>query len=54
MELTLTDEQLVEALEEAGHEDIAEALAEKLEGKDPEPSPPADMNRLIRDRRASR
>ncbi len=49
---TLTDTQLVEALAEAGHEDIARALADKVTSNDaPAAAPAADksgMDALIR------
>lgn len=54
--MQLTDEQLVEALKENGHDDLAEALAEKLAGKGPEgqrPSPGPTMHDLVRGKRAT-
>ena len=44
--MQLTDEQVLEALKENGHRDIAEALAAKLEQEDGEQ--PVDMNQRIR------
>ncbi len=44
--MQLTNEQVIAALEELGHRDIAEALAAKLEEEDGEQ--PKDMNARIR------
>ena len=43
--MQLSTEQVLEALAELGHPDIAEALAAKLE---PEGDAPKDMNQAIR------
>lgn len=54
--MQLTDEQLVDALKENGHDDLAEALAEKLAAKGPKgerPSPGPTMHDLIRGKRPS-
>lgn len=54
--MQLTDEQLVDALKENGHDDLAEALAEKLAGRAPKgerPSPGPTMHDLIRGKRTS-
>ena len=45
--MQLTDEQIHEALEENGHKDVAQALAEKLREEGDE-APPVDMNAAIR------
>ncbi|MBA3422323.1 MAG: hypothetical protein H0U12_10635 [Thermoleophilaceae bacterium] len=54
--MQLTDEQLVEALKENGHDDLAEALAGKLAGEAPggeRPPPGPTMHDLIRGKRGS-
>jgi len=45
--MQLTNEQVIAALEELGHRDIAEALAAKLEPEGDE-APKVDMNAAIR------
>ena len=44
--MKVTDEQIHEALKENGHDELAEALAAKLEEEDGEQ--PKDMNARIR------
>jgi hypothetical protein len=45
--MQLTDEQVLEALEENGHREVAQALADKLEGRE-QPEQSTDMNSRIR------
>ena len=45
--MQLSDEQILEALKENGHDELAEALAAKLEPEGDE-APPVDMNAAIR------